>query len=242
MTASFSRAAAFHVTMNAEAARTARGPMAPGRALEPTVAPAADDAVHAGDDLRMVELAGNDPRAFAPIYEKYADPVYYFCYRRLGDPHDAADAAALVFTRAIANLRSFRPKPNREGSTFRAWLYTIARNVVTDAYRRQRPQVSLDRTGDDDNVTPAPIDAAPSPEDVAIGAEEARLVDALLLRLPERQRWVVELRLAGLTMAEIATTLSITESAAKSLQVRAYRALRDLLQSDPHAISREIPT
>lgn len=186
----------------------------------------------ADDDARDVALARRDPAAFAPLYERYAQPIYYFCYRRLGNRHDAADATAVTFTRALAALGSFHP--DRPGSTFRAWLYTIARNALIDHARSARPHASLDHPD-----APDLVDRAPSPEDHALGAEAARAVDRLLRRLPERQRAVVELRLAGLRIAEIATALGVTESAAKSLQVRAYRTLRDLVDTDPTSLTRE---
>jgi len=188
----------------------------------------------ADDDVRVLALARADPAAFAPLYERYAQHVYYFCYRRLRNRHDAADATAIVFTRALAALGSFHPRPGLPGSTFRAWLYTIARNTLIDHARSARPHTSLDHPD-----APDPIDQAPTPEDHALGAEEARRVDDLLHHLPERQRAVVELRLAGLRIAEIASALTITESAAKSLQVRAYRTLRDLIDTDPTALTRE---
>lgn len=191
------------------------------------------------DDVRIVELAKADPRAFAPLYERYSQAIYAFCYRRLGHPDEAADATAIVFTRALAALPRFRPGTSRPGSTFRAWLYKIARNVVTDFHRRSRNHASLDQPDSPLLNSRHVTDPSATPEDHAIGAEEARLVNTLLRQLPERQRAVVELRLAGLSMAEISSALGVTESAAKSLQVRAYRALRELLESDPHAVSRE---
>jgi RNA polymerase sigma-70 factor (ECF subfamily) len=192
------------------------------------------------EEIRLVEQAMADPSAFAPLYERYAQPVFFFCYRRLNHPEDASDAAAAVFLKALDALPRFRPDPSHPGSTFRSWLYAIARNIVVDLHRRHRNHASLDQGESPLMNSRHLIDRTPSPEDHAIGAEEARLVNAVLQRLPDRQQAVVELRLAGLSIAEISSTLEISESAAKSLQVRAYRTLRELLQTDPHAISREL--
>ena len=52
---------------------------------------------------------------------------------------------------------------------------------------------------------------------------------AVLEQLPHQHRQIIELRLAGLTSAEIASTLSLTRAAVKSAQTRAYARLRDLL-------------
>ena len=199
----------------------------------------AESADPAGNDLAIVRLAQADPRAFAPLYERYAPIVYHYCLRRLSHPEAAADATSAVFTRAIAALPRFRPDPRREGSTFRSWLFTIAHNTVVDTHRRRRQFVSLDGTDPTLAYAPQLIDPSASPEDHAVDADEASRVRAVLARLPKRQRAIVELRLAGLSGAEIAAMLGMTESAIKSAQFRAYGTLRDLLRD--HDPSRTFP-
>lgn len=190
----------------------------------------------AADDLAIVRLAQVDLRAFAPLYEHYAPIVYRYCLRRLSHPEAASDATAIVFTKALAALPKFRPDPRREGSTFRSWLFTIAHNVVIDTRRRNRNHLSLDA----DSTTPHLVDSAISPEAHAIGVDEARRVRQVLARLPDRQKAIVELRLAGLSGAEIARSLGMSESAVKSSQFRAYAALRDLLR-DPEFTPESYP-
>jgi len=188
----------------------------------------AEDA--ADGDLVLVRRAQADIEAFAPLYERYALVVYHYCLRRLTNPEAAADATSAVFVKAIAALPRFRPDPRREGSTFRSWLFSIAHNVVVDTHRRHRPHRSLDSdiaTNGDRYVSPAK-----GPEDHAIGLDASRVVQDALNRLPERQRQVVELRLAGLSGAEIGSALGMTESAVKSAQYRAYGTLRTILNDD----------
>ncbi len=179
------------------------------------------DASRAADDLRIIALARTDPHAFGPLYDRYADPIYFFCYRRLNHAEDAADATSLVFTRALEALPRFEPRTSDTGSTVRAWLFTIARRVLVDIHRRKRPQTSIE-----DRVL---VDPSPGPESQAIATTESDRLHQVLAALPDRQRAVIELRLAGLTMPEIATALNQSMSATKSLQVRAYRLLRELL-------------
>ena len=181
------------------------------------------------DDLRDVVLARTDPRAFAPLYNRYVGPIYLYCLRQLHNPQEAEDATSHVFTRALVALPRFHPRPSDRGSTFRAWLYTIARNVVIDSLRKRRPQASVDDTTIDHRWL---TDTSPGPEDLAIQADDAARLHALLDRLPERQRAVIELRLSGLNGPEIATALDLTISAVKSLQVRAYRHLRQNFDPD----------
>jgi RNA polymerase sigma-70 factor (ECF subfamily) len=77
------------------------------------------------------------PADFAPLYDRYVEPIYRYCFRRVSNPDFAADLTSVIFTRAIEALPRFRPNPN--GGTFRSWLFTIAHNVVVDAYRSQHP-------------------------------------------------------------------------------------------------------
>ncbi len=193
------------------------------------------------DDLSLVAAAQRDRNAFAPLYDRYHRPVYIYCYRRLLNPEAAEDATANVFVKAIIALPNFKPDSRRSGSTFRSWLFSITHNVVIDAWRKQRPDLSLD-AGHGAVLGGAIEDPFAGPEEIALANDESRAIVHLLARLPERQRASVELRLAGLTTAEVATALGMSFGATKALQFRAYRRLRDLLAANPHAITREVPS
>ena len=185
--------------------------------------------VHSMDDLAQIEAAKANPAAFEPLYRLHAPRIYRFCYRRLGHPELAADATSQIFTRAIAGLASFTPHPEHPGKTFRAWLFRIASNIVIDARRQHRPHRSLDAPDDTAGLAAALIDPARSPEELAISGDVSRTVRAALDKLPERQRQMIELRLAGLTGDEIAEAMGTTLSAVKSAQFRAYGTLRRAL-------------
>ena len=180
----------------------------------------AADAAH---DAALVARAQRYPREFAPLYDRYAEPVYRYCHRRLGCPDAAADATAVVFTRALAALPRYR-----EGS-FRSWLFAIAHNAITDSYRSRasRPESPLEAAAD---LADTARDAAP--EDAALAGEARRSLLAALDRLPAEQRRIVELRLAGLTGPEIAAVLDRTVGSVKIAQHRAYARLRSILTED----------
>ncbi len=172
------------------------------------------------DELAWVEAAKHDPVAFAPIYERHATQVYRYCYRQTGDQELANDLTAKIFVRAIEKLHQYRAQP---GATFRSWLFTIARSIITDHWRRHRPvrlveerELSLE-------------DGDPGPEEVAVHRTEVDELRRILERLPDRQREIVELRLAGLTTAEIAAAMEMTVAGVKSAQTRAYSRIRELM-------------
>jgi len=173
-------------------------------------------------DLALVAAAIADPRAFAPLYRRYVTPVYRYCFRRTCEPDAAADLTATVFTRALEALPRFQVRESG-GGTFRSWLFAIAHNVVVDSHRhrQRRPTGAMP----DD-----PPDGDPGPEERAVHGDELTRLVAMLEHLPHQHRQIIELRLAGLTSAEIASTLSMSRAAVKSAQTRAYARLRDLLQ------------
>jgi RNA polymerase sigma-70 factor (ECF subfamily) len=176
------------------------------------------------DEASQIAHAQRDPRAFAPLYHRYVDDVYRYCYRRLGDAEEAADMTSLIFTRALAAL----PRYAGTGS-FRSWLFAIAHNAVIDGQHQVRSWAPLQAGADQ-------IDPALSPEEVVLRVDAAREMHAVLIQLPQDQRQVVELRLAGLTNREMAAVLGRSVPAIKMLQARALirlRALLDAMRSSP---------
>jgi RNA polymerase sigma-70 factor (ECF subfamily) len=142
------------------------------------------------DDAAVVARAQRDPRAFAPLYERYFEAIYRYTYRRLSSHEAAEDATSIVFHRALERLTQFR------GGSFRAWLFTIAHNVVTDTYRERRPTQSFDDAQID------PVDPDATPEETALARELGRSLHEVLAQIAPDQRRVLELRLAGLTGRE----------------------------------------
>jgi RNA polymerase sigma-70 factor (ECF subfamily) len=167
-------------------------------------------------DDQLVAAAQQALPAFEHLYRRYVTDVYRFCYRRLGTEADAADATSIVFTRALTNIKSCR------AHSFRPWLFTIARNVVTDQYRSARPVEALTEA---DEIP----DHAASPEEHAIRGDERRSLERALAYLTDDQRSIIELRLAGLSAQEIAAALGKSRNAIDQMQYRAVSRLRTLL-------------
>jgi RNA polymerase sigma-70 factor (ECF subfamily) len=169
------------------------------------------------DDSELVACAKLDPNAFEPLYTRYVDLVYSYCYRRLGCREAAEDATSLVFQRALEALPSFR------GGIFRAWLLIIAQHAITDTYRRTHPYESL-------AAAELMIDPAPAPEEIALLADEQRLLQTALSFLSPDERRVMELRLSGLRSTEIASILERSDGSVRQAQLRAIKHLHALLR------------
>ena len=167
-------------------------------------------------DAVLVARARADSRAFAALYRRYVDPIYRYCYRRLGSREVAEDATSLVFAKALAAL------PTCRDESFRAWLFAIAHNVVANDLRAARQDRPLE------TVAPVP-DGGAGPEEAAIAGEARATVLGLLPLLPADQRRVLELRLAGLSGPEIAEVLGRSHGSVRVAQYRAIARLRVLL-------------
>ena len=151
------------------------------------------------------------------LYKRYAPALFEYVRRHTATPGDAEDMLAEVFIVALRYDLS-----GMSADEQRAWLWTVARNKVNDAYRqaKRRPMVSLEALGDmlEDETTP---------EKLALQQEEVAYLRGYLQRLSRVQQEVLELRfIGGLRCTEIALLLKKREGAVRSILSRALNELR----------------
>lgn len=169
---------------------------------------------------------GND-EAFTRLVEQYQTPVFNLCYRMLGEPESAEDAAQESFLRAYQNISRYdRQRP------FATWLLSIAAHHCIDRLRRRRFAVfSLDaEREEDDRPAELPDRNAADPEEEAIRREEQEGIQAALRGLEATDRAAIVLRYwYDFSEVEIADSLNLTVSAVKSRLHRARKAVARLL-------------
>jgi RNA polymerase sigma-70 factor, ECF subfamily len=176
---------------------------------------------HMPDDVTLARTAMRNPEAFLALYDRYLPSIERYIAARTGQS-DVEDLVSATFTRALSRIGSFRS----DRGTFAAWLFTIARNMVVDHYRR------TDRRGEM-NVGHEPVEGQPGPEAAAIANEESRRVHDALAGLTAEQRDALALRYAAdLPFAAVGATLGKSEPAAKMLVQRGLQTLRRHLQED----------
>ena len=129
---------------------------------------------------------------------------------------------------ASSSPARWRRLPGCRAESFRAWLFAIAHNVIANDLRDRRPAWPIDHAVE-------VADPAIGPEQAALAAEAGATVREVLALLPDEQRRVLELRLAGLSGPEIARALGRSHGSVRVAQFRAISRLRALLAEPPDA-------
>lgn len=168
-----------------------------------------------------MEAARRDPRRFDALYRRYVGQVYSFAVYELHDHHRAEDATEQVFLRALTALPRFEERGDGPTSTFRVWLFRIARRVLSNERRRaaRRPETPLDAA----TQLPAP---GPDPAARAIEREAAARAWQAVDGLPTDRRQALVLRYVDeLSTAEIAAVMQRSEGAVRVLIHRGLRGV-----------------
>ncbi|HDD61694.1 MAG TPA: sigma-70 family RNA polymerase sigma factor [Chloroflexi bacterium] len=172
----------------------------------------------------IAEAKAGNKEAFSKLVEKYQKPVFSVCYRMLGTPTAAEDAAQEAFIRAYQALDRYDPE-----RSFATWILSIASNYSIDQLRKKK--VTILSMDSDKHAWLAPPDPGPSPEKVALVKEKNALVQAILADLAETDRAAVVLQYwHDYSYEEIAETLDLSSSAVKSRLFRARKLMAEKWQ------------
>ena len=171
---------------------------------------------------------GSD-EAFTQLVETYQKPVYNLCYRMLGEPEAAEDAAQETFLRAYQNLHRYD-----NSRAFGTWILSIAAHYCIDRLRKRRFSVFSIDAEDEDGMTFEIADpASPDPEAESAKQEDRDRLHLLLKDLDDTDRAAVIMRYwYDCSEVEIAQSLNLTVSAVKSRLHRSRRALAEMWQKE----------
>jgi RNA polymerase sigma-70 factor (ECF subfamily) len=157
---------------------------------------------------------------FDSVYRTELPRIYNFFRYRVGDDQVAEDLTAETFEKAW----KYRARYRNDLASFSTWLFSIARRIAADHFRRQRPSL--------------PLEAAAQLADPQILEEQAQAhaefahLSKLLARLAERERELVALKYgAGLTNRAIARISGLTESNVSTILHRLTQQLRAQLEN-----------
>lgn len=174
-------------------------------------------------DNELVKRAHQgDTAAVGALYDRHHRHIFRFVWSRVGNQQMAEDFTGEIFAKMVQGLPDYKISQ----APFRAWLYRIARNMVTDEFRKQKGITAVPLEEAETMISLAEQPAAIAENNITLGR-----VQEALNHIDPNQREVVELRfLAGFSLKEAAESLNISLAATKSLQHRGLKALRVALK------------
>nr|WP_262927926.1 RNA polymerase sigma factor [Agrobacterium deltaense] len=173
-----------------------------------------------GVDYRKARLLSWD---LQELFRLYAKGIVRSLRSRGIDPETASDLAQDAFLKVLASP----PPASAASHNPKSYLYTVARNLSIDHYRRER---SLRRVDLPQNAFDAIIDPSPSAETIVYDRQRLQLVEQALAELPRRVREAFQLhRMGGLTISEVAQKLGMSTTRTWVLIRDAYEHIEDRL-------------
>lgn len=175
------------------------------------------------EDVLIKRAKRGDKKAAAELYDRNYEAVFHFVSYRVDNRSTAEDITADVFIRMLENLNTYQ----RRGRPLVAWLYTIARNLVIDHYRRNDESETLPIK---DNLLAG--EHGRPPEEME-KHQSRNCFRRALYHLTEPQRSVITHKiLDGRTTNGTANIMGKSERAVRSLQYRALQALEKALEEE----------
>jgi RNA polymerase sigma-70 factor, ECF subfamily len=180
-------------------------------------------------EISIEALRSGNRSEFARLVDRYSGPLYRLALKMLGNPRDAEDVLQNTFLKVFQHLGEFEGR-----SSLSTWLYRIASNEALMLMRKQRPEITLsDTKQEDDEGDYEPVqftDWCCLPEDELLSSESQAALDRAIQHLPETLRIVFVLRdIEGLSIRETSQALDLSETAVKTRLLRARLRLRDEL-------------
>lgn len=183
------------------------------------------------EDAALVTRAlAGDAQAQRALVERHREAIYRLARTATGDAEEALDIVQETFLAAFGALRRYDP-----ARPLRAWLAAIALNKARDWLRRQKVRRFLGLARPKDAAGWV-RDDAPLPDEVAEQRDALAATARAVADLPSNLKDVLLLRtLDGLSQAETALALGISEKAVETRLYRARQKLGAVLRDDPIA-------
>lgn len=177
------------------------------------------------DDRILAQKAKKgDGVAYAKLFNRYKDTLYYMVYKMVNNKSDAEDLTAEAFDRAFRNLHQYDPK-----YAFSTWLFSIASNHSIDFIRKHKSK----RHANESQVIEDTIQSTElNPEEILISQQQIAEIRELLTQLRPEYQTMLELRyFKSYSYNEIAEELEIPLGTVKTQLSRAKAKLGELIRN-----------
>ncbi|MBX7147586.1 sigma-70 family RNA polymerase sigma factor [bacterium] len=181
------------------------------------------------DEVIFEQYKQGDTRAIEVIIDRYKKPIYSFLLCKCRNRAEADDVFQDVFYKIIDNPHGFR-----SAISFKAWLFTLARNTYVDHLRkkiRKSNHVPIDEPKNEGPALNETLpDDGPTLEEWVGGQKISEVVDSLMGTLPEEQKESFYLRIRmEMQYEEIAQMMDCSVNTVKSRVRYALETIKDLL-------------
>jgi RNA polymerase sigma-70 factor, ECF subfamily len=171
----------------------------------------------------VLRAQNGDVEAMRILYESSFDKLYRFIRFKVNSDSDAEDIVAEAFTKAFEKIRAFQFR-----SSFKTYVYTIAKNLLFDFYKKSNNEVSIDEGKINEIFWEL--------DDSASTGRSSKLmlrVRELMRNLNQKENDVITLRfISGMSVEDVASALHLSPSNVKVIAHRAIAKLREMKTDD----------
>ena len=175
-----------------------------------------------GDDERELvkDLVKGDQNAFNLLYQKYSSLIYQKIFLMTKYEHIADELLQDIFLKIWSNRANINPD-----KSFKAWLYTIAQNVVYDYYRKLANDKKMQ-----DYFIESFANLYSETEDYLLNKERNAILNAALETLSPKRREIFKLcKFEDKSYKEVADILQISPSTVSNQLVAAIKSIKEYI-------------
>ncbi len=172
---------------------------------------------------QLIERAKKgDEIALNELYETNKSKVYNYLLKSTRDETLTEHMLSITFEKAFFKIDTYKDTGNK----FSTWLIAIAKNSLTDYYRRKKETIIVELTEEEESIIFNFKDGSNTIEEELIQAEKSEKLRKLLNKLNEKEKEIINLRFyENKSYKDISKELNITLDL---VRIRLYRTIREL--------------
>ena len=174
------------------------------------------------DEVLIARLQSGIYDAAGELYNRYKQAIFAFFMNNTNNISRSEDLVQLTFERVIKYSNNYQGK-----GSFRSWLYSIARNVLVDEYRKKQKNL----TRPIDEIVESSSDMSTVEHQLISGERAALLHEAINKLDPEKRELLSMIKLNEMKYREVAALYNMNESTVKVKIFRIMNELKNKLSS-----------
>lgn len=168
------------------------------------------------DHSLIAKVQSGQVDAMGLLYERYKKVLYSFFFQMTRDSAWSEDLVQVVFYKMLKYNKQY----NGTGS-FKSWMFTIARNVLTDGFRKKNKKATLNIGTSENSIV-----EGKEADHAVITQEKQELLTSALNRLDdETKELIIMVKLNEMKYREVAEILKMNES---TIKVKVFRGIKQL--------------